>query len=559
MKIKFVCNHLWFSDPRDTHNSQLDEKCVLNMAFFFIKHYYDLHGLNKKKVKWMLADLIAVENFDSQIKKLFKDPPDLLALSVFIWNEKTQFKIAKEFKKKYPNKKVIVGGPQLTAHKDENFFKVHPYIDYVVYGDGEKPIQQIIDHEFGLLQDRNQFVNIVTLENKKYKKYPYEMINDHLYLSTSTFLGQQKFIMKHIDYLVKKGIPKRNIKIAVEFARGCMYDCSFCDWSQNLTKKVKRRSSNWKKELDFFKKIDIPIRETDANFGQWKEDIEIFDYANSIYDPDKNFYFIPKNTPKLKKASTFYIMKKVFEVYEKKLFPQFISFQDINVDVLNNINRPSLTFQEHIEFVKNLKQQTNIDISNLLNAVIMVGLPGQTYDTFCKSIQKIYNESEIKKIVLIHWEFLPNSPAADVEYKKKFKIKTIPAVYLTHYLNLEKEQCFEDLKTIDKLYQKVHERKYVNHYFAETNFIHSTKDISFIEINACKILLRLLESPLIKNKKNFLLDDKNLRLLKDLSLEKSKKMLESYDLFEKKYNFLIHAEYNETKKILFPSNIPLIS
>ena len=62
----------------------------------------------------------------------------------------------------------------------------------------------------------------------------------------------------------------------LETNRGCPFTCTFCDWSQNLTKKVKRRKHNWKDELLYFKDIDVQIRETDANFGQWDQDLEIF-------------------------------------------------------------------------------------------------------------------------------------------------------------------------------------------------------------------------------------------------------------------------------------------
>ena len=66
-----------------------------------------------------------------------------------------------------------------------------------------------------------------------------------------------------------------------------MYNCTYCDWSQNLTNKVTRRKAEWKLELEFFRDLDVQIRETDANFGQWKEDIEIYDYARSLYNPKR--------------------------------------------------------------------------------------------------------------------------------------------------------------------------------------------------------------------------------------------------------------------------------
>jgi radical SAM superfamily enzyme YgiQ (UPF0313 family) len=54
--------------------------------------------------------------------------------------------VARLFKEQTKDKHVVVGGPNLTAHKDSKFFKTHPYIDYAVYGDGEKALSNIIDY-----------------------------------------------------------------------------------------------------------------------------------------------------------------------------------------------------------------------------------------------------------------------------------------------------------------------------------------------------------------------------------------------------------------------------
>ena len=92
--------------------------------------------------------------------------------------------------------------------------------------------------------------------------------------------------------------------IAVEFARGCMYKCAYCDWSQNLTKKVLRRKAEWKLELEFFRDLDVSIRETDANFGSWAEDLAIYDYAKSHYDPNRNFKFLVWNQQNSRRMHT---------------------------------------------------------------------------------------------------------------------------------------------------------------------------------------------------------------------------------------------------------------
>lgn len=553
MRFKFIGNHPHYDE---IVGKSREEYCVLNMAFFFIKHFYDLHGQNKK-IEWLDPEIICLKNYHNQMQDLIKESPDLLALSIFIWNEKLQFKIAKNYKEKNPNSIIIMGGPQLTAHKDENFFKKYPFVDYVIFGDGEKAVQKIIDYESGILKTTIEFVNTITYKNQIYKKYSYEQINDHLYLSTSPYLNQKELIKKYIMKLEEHGIGREKIKIAMEFARGCMYTCTFCNWSQMLDTKVKRRSSNWRDELSFFKELDVSIRETDANFGQWKEDLEIFDYANKLYEPTRNFNFIPKHTPRDKKSAGFYIISEVLKKHYDKVF-QVFSFQDINDEVLEAIDRPSKTFEQHVIFAKNLKKEVGADISNIILANLMVGLPGQTFDSFCTTVKNIWNTQEFKRFGLSHWEFLPNSPAGDPQYVKKFEVKTIPVMVLGHRLNLYKNNENLIIENLETLYDKVQEKNFLDHYFCESNYVYSTKDMNFIELHACKIFVSELQK--YKEKKtniNFILNESLCNTFKKIAFEKSKKIFELSQNILKRYNFLIYARIDHKNNELLPNNLPL--
>ena len=150
MKIKFVANGL---NQDGSLTGSRHRAVTVNMAYYFLKHYYS-PSRSRQSHTWLDCDLIHVEDFDDQFTSIKSQRPDLLALSVFVWNERTQFKLAEEYKKYNPSCIVVMGGPQLTAHKDPQFFEKFPYVDYVVYGDGEKPFQQLIDYHLGHDIDR---------------------------------------------------------------------------------------------------------------------------------------------------------------------------------------------------------------------------------------------------------------------------------------------------------------------------------------------------------------------------------------------------------------------
>lgn len=544
MKIKFVSNGL---NQDGSLTGSRHRAVTVNMAYYFLKHYYYLHGLGNPT--WLDSDLVHVENFEDQFSNIKSQSPDMLALSVFVWNERTQFKLAMEYKRHNPNSIIVMGGPQLTAHKDKNFFKSYPYVDYVVYGDGEKPFQQLIDYHMGNAVDKKDFVNIIENQGGMAIKYPFEMISDDLYLSTSPFLSQTDFIRDNLQRYQKFGIGMDRIKVGIEFARGCMYKCTFCDWSQNLTKKVKRRKHNWKDELLYFKDLDVQIRETDANFGQWDQDLEIFDYATSLYDPSRNFSFIPNNTPKLKRKSAYYIIQKVLETYDNKTLPWYpISLQDIDPVVLKAVDRPSPTLEQHNEMISKLKEDSTVNITDRLAAQVVLGMPEQTFDNFVDNMHTVWKTLGIRKFDVNHWSWTPNSPAANADYVEKYQLETVPVVYLKLRLPLDNK-----IYDLDTLFEQVKKRFDYNHYFIDDLLMYKTHKMNFSDMHSCvKVLRQMQQYP---NKDEFTLSEmqefkREARKYGDMISSEADRMFE-------KHGFYILAKYDEDTNSLVPSEFPI--
>lgn len=421
MKIKFVSN-----GPLGEVNALNHGETNINPAYFFIKAYYLLHGLNPNVI-WQPCDFTMFDTAEVQAQSILVDAPQILALSIYVWNETHQFKLASLIKKHSPNTIIVLGGPQLTAHKDPAFFNSHSWADFVCFGDGEQAFQLLVDRISGYLPEDTELVNMVENLKPGYKLWPFKMLSDEKYLSTSSFLIQKEDVKHSVDRLLGKGIPRNKLIFATEFARGCMYKCSFCDWSQNLTKKVKRRTHDWRGEIDFFKELDIVVRETDANFGQWEEDYEIFDYGLSKYDPSKNFRFRIHNTAKLKKRATYHFGLEQAKLYG---FRVHVSLQDINDHVLANIDRPSISWEEHVDIIKKIQQELPEGKKHLLGTQLINGLPGQTLDSLIHQQMELYRLG-IRQGAQNVWVYLDNAPAAEPFYQKLHKLKWIDAFFLT--------------------------------------------------------------------------------------------------------------------------------
>jgi hypothetical protein len=536
MKIKFLSNgplgDVTVADPA-YYSSYA---CVINMAYFMMKHYYSLYGKNSS-VRWLPADLILLDDIDTIVDKISAEQPDVLALSIYVWNQELQFKIAKTIKEKFPKTIIVIGGPELTAHKNSNFFDIYSYVDYVVYGDGEQPLQQIIDYESGYIDTTDDFVNIVKNNQGSWHKFPHEQLRDELYFSTSPYLSQKDFIRDHIEYLESRGVPKKHMVIGIEFARGCMYNCSFCDWSQNLTKKVKRRKTTWQEELEFFKELDITLRETDANFGQWPEDLEIFDYAAEMYNPEKNFKFIVWNTPKLKKQATYHIMKKNAELYGLRMM---ISLQDINLSVLEKMDRPSLSWEDHKQLIFDLKTNTNASTVDLLSVQLMMGVAGQSYQSLTNTIRQIWTETNVYKYQINHWTLLSNSPGAELFYQALHRLKFIPVYVVNKNLG--------GYSTLESVYQAIKQGTDIRKHVYESNMVFSTSTMRFEEMIAVKILDNMLTKFI--DTPSLISNDSLWDSLTSNALSSANNQYQDHLQLSNQYGFIVYGSYDAEKSTI---------
>ena len=243
MRIKFLAN----GPLQDVGGPEKERyRLTVNPAYFMLKHYHTLHG--KHQPTWLFQHFMANKTAQELVDLLISERVDLLLLSCFVWNIDLQMETAKLYKEQYKHGHVVIGGPHLTAHKDSQFFEKYPHIDYVVYGDGEKALSNIIDYL--ATSKRTPWVNTVENVNGKSRLWPFEVLRDEKYWSTSPYLSQKQFITDNLEaFYAETGLTSRNIMIAVEFARGCMYACASCEWAQYLTKKVVRRKAKWRRIL----------------------------------------------------------------------------------------------------------------------------------------------------------------------------------------------------------------------------------------------------------------------------------------------------------------------
>ena len=204
----------------------------------------------------------------------------------------------------------------------------------------------------------------------------------------------------------------------IETSRGCPNSCAYCDWS-NMKSRIRQFPlERIYGEIEWMMNNKIcGLGAADSNFGLFERDEAI---ADKIIDAKKTGgYPLGFQTSYAKNSS-----KTVFNIgmkLEKSRMNKGItlSFQSINETVLDNIGRRNIG----IDYYKELMSLYNeAGISTYTE--IILGLPGETYESFSEGIDKLLNLGQHNSIYIHNCEWLPCSIMGKKNYIEQYKIKT---------------------------------------------------------------------------------------------------------------------------------------
>lgn len=410
INIKFFAGMI----PNVHWNNQL----WINPSSWFLKCFYDLNGNFPERLNWLDPQLndknLSTDDF---IKIIQDEEVDIICLGLYLWNHDRYINFGKKLKQLYPNKIIIVGGPEISAQKDPNkFWDLHNFIDLVVYGDGEIAFKNIIDSMIDANLATDDVYNIIFKFNSQSIDCGYKRFDDKTHKYISPYIHNKESIIRTVKKLrIDNDI---NLLINWEITRGCPFQCSFCDWSSGLHHKTYRKTYDFNKDLEFFSSIDLVANWIDANIGIFKEDEDIVNRSLELQAINKNFKLNLSNYSKVKKDIVYNFIEKVEKANPSKEI-HTIAIQDINESVLKNISRPDISWSEHKEILVNLKQKYP---QIKLAAETIIGLPGQTVESY-KNMLLEFASVDIDNIFGSLFNLLPNSPAASIDYQNQFNLK----------------------------------------------------------------------------------------------------------------------------------------
>lgn len=333
------------------------------------------------------------------------DNPYMVLFSCSVWNTEYNKTVARAIKNAYPNCYITFGGHNVS--NNENYLRDNDYIDFLTHRFGEEPTE-------GLLVNLAKGESLDDVPNISYRNAEGEIVSTPYAPQTGTDYPSP-YLEGTFDEILKDDIV---FSALFETNRGCPNSCSFCDWGSLKSKVRLFPMERVFAEIDWFVEHKIEfVFCTDGNFCLFNRDEEIADYIVHC----KNTYGYPKMFrvcfTKNKFDFVFDIGTKFFKNGLDKA--QTLSFQSMNEQVLNNVGRKNISTEKFREL---MLKYNEINISTF--SELILGLPGETYETFCEGVNILIEAGQHYAINIYPCELLPNAEMGQKAYQEKFGIKS---------------------------------------------------------------------------------------------------------------------------------------
>lgn len=371
------------------------------LIYFWLKdYYYQRSPDNFARVNnWLYSDETTLLREDTKTQKqLFENPPDIVGLSLYLWNAETLLDNAKWIKENFPNCTIVAAGPNADSRKP--FMQEHTYIDAVVLGPGAETFKRIVDAKLDgkPIQDIagvNYWNGTEVVSNE-----PVPRDQDPLVLDYVNNFREE--VTTLLDQYSKK---YDSVVVLTMYIQGCPYSCSFCEQGTKLWTKINKRDiQKLYDEIDLIGQYPNVIYEfADANFGIVKEYEDIVDYAIA----NGNLKFKKPPLAKNQVDFTNHLMDKLIKagIYQSDMFGA-LTLQDPNPEIVKLNGRP---FSKEYQKIKAFQEVTKDSEHKIGQVEIILGMPGQSWDTLSGSLNELLRQDLLSHFLPYLYLVFPNT------------------------------------------------------------------------------------------------------------------------------------------------------
>ncbi|MBL4838189.1 MAG: radical SAM protein [Kordiimonadaceae bacterium] len=340
---------------------------------------------------------------------------DLVGFSTYVWNANISLEVARRLKAKNPALFIVFGGPQV-PDCSEAFLRENAFIDLAVHNEGETQFTALLDS----LAQGELATGLALLLGASYIDADgvYMRAQDAPKIRDLAAIPSP-FLNGMFDALVEKN-PEESWIGLWETNRGCPFQCTFCDWGSATASKLNKfEEERLLGEIQWFSDNHIDyIFCCDANFGILPRDIEIAKRVAEM--KDKTGYPVALSVQNTKNAT-----ERAYEA--QKILADAglnkgvaLSMQSLDETTLKAIKRENIALETYFELQRRFTSDKIETYSDLI-----LGLPGETYDSFIKGVDGLINSGQHNRIQFNNLSILPNAEMGEAAYQEAHGMETV--------------------------------------------------------------------------------------------------------------------------------------
>lgn len=303
------------------------------------------------------------DNIGNILRELYDSSIDIYAFSCYIWNIEMVLKLCSSLKRINPHAVIVLGGPEVSFDA-EQLMAVHPYIDFILRGEGEETLLEL------LLELDKAAPELVGVRGITYRSSESIVSNPDRPLLNN--LDAIPFPYEELDQL-------NNKIIYYETSRGCPFNCQYC-LSSTLHGVRYFSMDRIKQEIKFF--VDKGVKQVklvDRTFNCSKRhSLEIIRYIIELKGAT-NFHF---------EIGADLLDEEMIEALAKApkdMFQFEIGVQSTNERALSEASR-TMNLSRLKHNVLALQKAGN----SHMHLDLIAGLPYEDYQSFHRSFDEVH-------------------------------------------------------------------------------------------------------------------------------------------------------------------------
>jgi tRNA A37 methylthiotransferase MiaB len=215
------------------------------LAAGFLMAALDLQEPRQFSVDSLEPDTVDVLADRGLCLEILRREPDVLALTLYVWNVERSLFLASSVKRRSPKTIIIVGGPEVTT--DNTWVLQHPAVDLAVFGEGESRIVPLL-----VAADSQQGIEAIPGMARKDRKGKVQFNMDSP--------APWEFTKCSYPYIDGKISPSRDGMLFLETMRGCPFKCRYCYYHKAFQGTRFYPDDCISKILDFAYAVDSQVR-----------------------------------------------------------------------------------------------------------------------------------------------------------------------------------------------------------------------------------------------------------------------------------------------------------